>query len=172
MTLDALLSRLDAVRQRGARWSAACPAHADKSPSLSISEGEKGLLLRCFAGCTVAEICEALGLAQHELFYDSALPRGQRSAPKPPRLDRTALAFRFELAALDLRLRADRIIEAGKSLNIAALDDIELGHAIGHVAQAYADRERAELFEGVADDLRLKAHNEKENRETKTSRVA
>lgn len=32
-------------------WSAKCPAHEDKSPSLSIAEGTKGPVFHCHAGC-------------------------------------------------------------------------------------------------------------------------
>ena len=40
--LDLLLSRLDGVRQSGERYVARCPAHQDKSPSLSLSRGKDG----------------------------------------------------------------------------------------------------------------------------------
>jgi len=36
----------------GATWMARCPAHDDRSPSLSISAGNDGkVLVRCHAGC-------------------------------------------------------------------------------------------------------------------------
>jgi hypothetical protein len=71
-------------------------------------------------------------------------------------------AFRLDIAALDLRLRASRIIEAGKRLNAATLANDELDHALGYVAQACADIERAELFEATADTLRAKEFIERE----------
>ena len=43
MTVDTLLSRLDMVKSAGNdRWYARCPAHQDKSPSLSIRDTEIG----------------------------------------------------------------------------------------------------------------------------------
>ncbi len=52
--LDVVLDRLDRVKRNGARWSARCPAHPDKTPSLSIGTGDDGrVLLTCWAGCTV-----------------------------------------------------------------------------------------------------------------------
>jgi hypothetical protein len=34
-----------------------CPAHDDRAPSLSISEGDDGrTLLKCHAGCSTADI--------------------------------------------------------------------------------------------------------------------
>jgi len=165
MIATELLSRLDGVRSRGAgKWSARCPAHADKSPSLTIAEGDRGLLVKCFAGCSLRAICIALGIEQRELFFNARDKSQRRQRPAPPvRGDRRALAFRFELAALDLRLRGERINEAGKKLDIVILTDDELDRALGHVAQAYADCERAELFEHVADELRLKECWEKKH---------
>lgn len=45
----------------GTQGTACCPAHEDRSPSLSIANGEAGrLLLKCFAGCGFAHIVEVL----------------------------------------------------------------------------------------------------------------
>ena len=46
------------------RWMAKCPKHEDRSPSLSIREGQSGrILIRCFAGCTTGDILNKLGLS-------------------------------------------------------------------------------------------------------------
>jgi predicted DNA-binding transcriptional regulator AlpA len=48
-------------RPTASGWLARCPAHNDRSPSLSISEGDDGhLLLHCHKGCTVVQIRSAL----------------------------------------------------------------------------------------------------------------
>jgi hypothetical protein len=45
------------------KWQAKCPAHEDRNPSLSISEGQNGrVLLKCHAGCELKDILERLGL--------------------------------------------------------------------------------------------------------------
>jgi len=75
------------------------------------------------------------------------------------------MAFRFDLAGLDLRLRANRIIEAGKLLTVATLNEAELDQALDLIAQSYRDIERAELFEHVADTLRERDFNERTSRE-------
>ena len=46
------------------------------------------------------------------------------------KIDGVAVAFRFEMAALDLRLRAERIVEAAKQLNVDTLNNDELDHAL------------------------------------------
>ena len=51
------LDRLGGVRKAGSDYKALCPAHADKNPSLSVSEGDDGrVLVKCFAGCTFEDI--------------------------------------------------------------------------------------------------------------------
>lgn len=37
-----------------------CPAHADKSPSLSITEKDGRVLMHCFAGCTFEQVMDAM----------------------------------------------------------------------------------------------------------------
>lgn len=67
-----ILSKLGRVRKSGKGWSARCPAHEDKEPSLAVSVGEDGrVLLFCHAGCTVDSILAALGLSASDLFADN-----------------------------------------------------------------------------------------------------
>ena len=157
MTAPELLLRLDAVRSRGiGKWSARCPAHQDKNPSLSIGEESDRILLHCFALCEKRDIVAALGLTMADLFFDMATPHGHRPAPKPVKVDYAALAFRFELAALDRRLRAKRVKEAIDCLPVSELSVIIQPRITTAIGRAEADLSRAELFEAVADDLRLK----------------
>jgi len=72
MTLDSLLGFLEYVKPTRRGWQARCPAHPDKSPSLSIQAGDGGrILLYCFAGCTAKEICTALGLRMRCAIYSA-----------------------------------------------------------------------------------------------------
>ena len=80
MAIDTLLARLQGVRSRGPqRWIARCPAHKDRSPSLSIREEPDGrILLHDFAGCSVDAILDALNLECSDLFPErlaNDLPR-------------------------------------------------------------------------------------------------
>lgn len=53
----------------GGGYILCCPAHNDKKPSLSVREGDDGrVLLHCFNGCTIQEICAAIGIALSYLF--------------------------------------------------------------------------------------------------------
>lgn len=68
--VDNLLARLDRVKRSGRdSWMACCPAHADRSASLSIRETEDGrILVHCFAGCSVHEVLGSVGLSMDDLF--------------------------------------------------------------------------------------------------------
>ncbi len=68
---DKVLSCLPDARKVGeGRYVARCPAHKDRSPSLSISRGDKGVLIHCHAGCDVFSVVEAMGLEVGDLFDD------------------------------------------------------------------------------------------------------
>lgn len=71
------ISRLEGARPVGpGRWLARCPAHDDKTPSLSVREAEDGrTLLTCFAGCDAGAVAGAVGLTLRDLF-----PRGSKAA--------------------------------------------------------------------------------------------
>lgn len=74
-----LLDKLEKVRARGpGQWSARCPAHDDKGPSLSVRETTDGrVLVHCFGGCDVDEVVRAVGLELSDLFP----PRESSGAP-------------------------------------------------------------------------------------------
>ena len=86
--LDLLLSRLQGVRQHGERHVACCPAHQDKSPSLSLSRGQGGrVLVHCHAGCETRDVLAAVGLALKDLFPDN-LSREQRQQYRREQLEK------------------------------------------------------------------------------------
>lgn len=67
--VENLISRLDKVKGRNGSWTARCPAHADKGPSLAVREGDDGrVLLHCFAGCETASVLGAIGMDMTDLF--------------------------------------------------------------------------------------------------------
>lgn len=70
MSADAVLLRLDRVRRTGKdRWIARCPAHKDRTASLSIRElGDGRVLCHCFAGCEVDAVLGAIGLDLVDLY--------------------------------------------------------------------------------------------------------
>lgn len=84
--IENVLGRLEKVRQRSpGQWSACCPAHDDRGPSLSIRETPEGaVLLHDFGGCGVASIVAAMGLDMNDLFPPRTL--SGREPKRTPRL--------------------------------------------------------------------------------------
>jgi hypothetical protein len=67
--VEQLLSRLARVKGRNGSWTACCPAHDDKGPSLAVKESEDGrILMHCFAGCNTADVLGAIGMEMNDLF--------------------------------------------------------------------------------------------------------
>lgn len=83
MTVETLLSRLRKVRQTApGNWTACCPAHEDKSPSMTIRELDDGtVLLHDFAGCSVESILGAVGLEFDDLFPEK--PQDRKPIRRP-----------------------------------------------------------------------------------------
>lgn len=95
MTAAELAERLDATRS-GAGWMARCPAHEDRVPSLSISEGREGrVLLKCQAGCALEAVLGGLGLTKRDLFDANG-----RGPGAPLRQEVAAYDYRDELDTL------------------------------------------------------------------------
>jgi len=84
MNIDNILSRLNKVKKtsKDNEYSALCPNHLDKSPSLSIKELPDGrVLINCFAGCAPLEILHSIGLSFEDLFPES---KGDFKSEKKP----------------------------------------------------------------------------------------
>jgi putative DNA primase/helicase len=56
MTAAEIAQALGGATRNGRGWSARCPCHQDKAPSLSLRDGDSQLLVHCFAGCNSSDI--------------------------------------------------------------------------------------------------------------------
>ena len=99
MTADAILTRLNGVRRTSERrWTARCPAHDDKRPSLSIRElDDYRVLLHCHAGCDVQNVLQAVGLDFNALYPPRTDKPLLRPVRKPWRASDVVAALRGEL---------------------------------------------------------------------------
>ena len=115
MSADRITSALQKVRRTGpGRWVACCPAHKDRTASLSVREVDTGaVLLHCFAGCPVESVLAAMNLRMEDLFPPRPSTPGAGRAPEPRPFSAREL---LDALATELRLvwvlLAD--IEAGK----------------------------------------------------------
>lgn len=75
MSIEGILSQLQKLRWSGTRGYAQCPAHNDQHSSLSLALGrEQQLLVKCHAGCSFSDICEALKASPADFFATPASP--------------------------------------------------------------------------------------------------
>ncbi|MBT8766296.1 virulence-associated protein E [Metapseudomonas boanensis] len=116
MPADKLLPQLSRVQQvKPKQWTALCPAHDDQTPSLRIVETADGtLLLKCWAGCTAAEIVEAVELTLRDLFPEDH----QRPARRGPH--RAAIDHERRIVVFGLLLLAQ-----GAKLPLSDLERLE-----------------------------------------------
>jgi len=93
----------------GDSFTSCCPAHDDSDPSLSIGTGERGILIHCFAGCTLDSILNSIGLDTSDVFYE----HNQHEPPTPPHKPATVTPIRPDLNndQLDIEAR-NRLAQA------------------------------------------------------------
>jgi hypothetical protein len=84
MTATEFGTHIKAMRKSGQEFTGKCPAHEDQRASLSWRDGDKGLVVKCFAGCTVDAVTAAIGLKPSALFATNGklplAPPSQRRA--------------------------------------------------------------------------------------------
>jgi hypothetical protein len=135
--IESILARLKKVKGGRGRWTACCPHHQDKSPSLAIRLVEDGrILLHCFGGCSVDEVVGSMGMSINDLF--PPIETGPKPAVKPAFYANDLLRIiKFEttivsllasdvargkkLSELDLnraKLASERIFEAANYANV------------------------------------------------------
>lgn len=75
MQIEKLITRFSKARPTALNnWIACCPAHDDKQPSLAIKDAGNGMiLLHCFAGCSLSDICSALNIEISDLMPDQVV---------------------------------------------------------------------------------------------------
>ena len=123
MRLSDILGRVDKVRGKNGRYTASCPAHEDKSPSLALRELDDGrILLHCFGGCSTDAVLGAIGLEMADLF--------------PEKLDSAYAPVRNPFPASDLL----RIIHLETLIVNICAEDMSRGKAL-----TAEDRERLKL---------------------------
>jgi hypothetical protein len=112
-TVTDALERLDcSPRGPAHKFTARCPSHDDRGPSLSVAEGIDGrVLVYCHAGCRTEDVVAALGLEMRDLF-DGDTGRGLRLAPRihprrarrpPPKCDVDTILEAFRAARVPYR---------------------------------------------------------------------
>lgn len=83
--LEIIIPHLENVKRTGeGKFIARCPAHGDKSPSLSLKElPDASVLVHCFAGCETLTVLSAIGLQLRDL-YPTPAKGFENQAQRPP----------------------------------------------------------------------------------------
>lgn len=147
MTVADFVDLLEKVRRRGRGWVALCPAHEDRTPSLSVAEGDDGrILVRCFAGCTVDKITASIGLRVADLFPGPAID-WSRFVPRTPEERQAAERRRLR--------RQVRALERERSIALRVLYRASLLVAIAYSDDPDAVLDR--LWQGAVADVEREA---------------
>lgn len=119
--LETVLLHLSGIDKAGKNFKALCPAHGDKTQSLSVATGDDGrVLLHCFSGCSVESVVAAMGLAMTDLF-----PQGGTRC-KVPGISGVSLRELKEAAELEWQIL---FIVKADQLHGRAVSQIDLGRA-------------------------------------------
>ena len=125
MTVDQILPRLHGVRRCGSGWIALCPAHRDRSPSLSIAERGGRILLHCFAGCARAVILAGLGLTSGDLWPARRITPEEKRRFDSEKRAAAKRENRLLVAELVARIRLVEETHALADLSLAACAESE-----------------------------------------------
>ena len=110
------------VERLGGRWRPGgamcrCPAHEDRTPSLSVRIGERELLFHCFAGCPTNEVIRLLR-ASH--FVGTMSQARVRDSPADPGRAHRSLAARLWASARPVDRTPAEAYLSKRSLAIAS----------------------------------------------------
>jgi hypothetical protein len=131
MELEVFLSRLEKVRGKNGSFTACCPSHKDKSPSLAIRQDGERILLHCFAGCSAHEVVESVGCTLSDLFQEEK--KWHRQKPVKRQFYATDLLRIINKEALIVLISAVDMAN-GKQLKEADLERLKV--AAGRIEEA------------------------------------
>lgn len=113
------------------KWMARSPAHNDRSPSLSIREGDDGrVLVLCRAGCALDSILAAQRLGKRDLFAGPPPSPEQQAALRAAQEARQSAALaerKARLAALDRVEKLQAVVNALGEKLVRLPESDELG---------------------------------------------
>ena len=130
---EVIVAMLEGVRSRGPlQWSARCPAHDDRGPSLSIKGLPDGrVLLHCFAGCGVEDVLGAMGMDMQALFPPNKGPNSGHS--RPARIGLLSRGQALDLLQSEALFVAVAACNVGHGMDLSPSDKARLITASGRI---------------------------------------
>ncbi|HEX8215048.1 MAG TPA: toprim domain-containing protein [Allosphingosinicella sp.] len=146
------------VERLGGRWTrkggmCRCPAHDDRTPSLSVRLGRSRLLLHCFAGCEAGEILRALGTRGLIDPAAAGIAAGEASEPAATPPSRAPLRIWGEGRAIAGTPARDYLLARGLE---AASPELRYNHRTPHGPRPFT-RFRPAMVAAVRDESGLVA---------------
>ncbi len=111
MTAAEIAAALGGRRVGPGRWMAKCPAHEDRTPSLSIRQSDTKILVHCWGGCEQQAVIDAL--------------RARGLWPERPMPDRTPATPEEKRAWAARRRRAEQLAADAETWRAGMVDDLE-----------------------------------------------
>ena len=116
MSLDNLLNGLEKVkRTANGKYMACCPAHKDKTASLTINDiGDGRILLNCFAGCDTYSILRSIGLDWQDVMPDSPIDHVLKRVKQLLYPSEALILLKFEtqvVLAIAFEMRKNKMID-------------------------------------------------------------
>lgn len=137
-----LAERIPGAKLFGEKWKGCCPAHQDRRPSLTFKDGDKCILMKCFAGCALDEICQALNLRPSDLFFDALDrdPQRRKSAAQQRERMRRQVAAKAQQDGrrIDALREAEYFVRSRQGLDISHWTNQKLDDELNVLADAYA----------------------------------
>jgi hypothetical protein len=159
-SINRILPLLSKVRARGTdQWIAQCPAHEDRSPSLTIAATSDRVLIRCWAGCSANDIVRAIGLELSDLFNDCRCRRPDPKAERRRRAIEILEAWRqaeLQRIAEELRDRDIVIAQIDDAVNRGFITEDQAATSLKYELQGYSDLEwKFDQLLRIEDTLKL-----------------
>lgn len=156
--LDTVLARFaDPHPEAEGQYMARCPVHDDATRSLSVGQGDKGVVVKCLAGCETRTVLEAVGLTFRDLFPPETRQRGKGHVAATYPYHDAEGALLFEVVRLEPKAFRQRRPD-GAGGWVWSLKGVrrEL-YRLPQVLEAVRERRRVYVAEGEKDADRLAA---------------
>jgi len=117
------------------QWVACCPAHDDKHPSLAIKLADDGkILIKCWSGCGIEDICDSIGMTVSDLFPRSLEPTYERHKRQYFDAATVLRSLEYEAGIIDLAAFA---VSKGMALTVEDAARVSLARDRISAAKAY-----------------------------------
>src|SRR6476646_4505829 len=121
MSAAEIAARLGSAHCSGAWWRCRCPVHLSRGPTLALCDGDRGLVVRCWAGCDPRDVLVELrrrGLIERAAD-DCPVSASARQDVRDDAAGRIELARRIWDAAREARGSPVAAYLAGRGVTIA-----------------------------------------------------